>query len=135
MLGMRNPSNIKPPSCKEDGIVKSRSAAAGVGAGGVGPAPGDLITCGWGRGTGGSVGKAAAVGETGDGSQAAPGAAGKSWEAPGAKAGDAAFGNAGGAAGWGDTARGSGCGATAVGTGESGLPQKPQNLAPAGNVW
>jgi hypothetical protein len=114
--------------------VKSRFAAEGVGAGGVGPATGGLIACSWGRGTGGSGGKAAAAGETGGGSQAAPAVAGKNWEAPGAKAGDAALGDAGGAAGWGATARGSGGGATAVGTGESGLPQKPQNLAPAGNV-
>jgi len=115
--------------------VKSRFAAERVGAGGVGPAPGGLIACGWGRGTGGSGGKAGAAGETGSGSQAAPAAAGKNWETPGAEAGDAALGGAGGATGWGATARGSGCGATAVGTGESGLPQKPQNLAPAGNVW
>ena len=115
--------------------MKSRIAAEGVGAGAVGPVPGGLIACGWGRGTGGSGGKAAAVGETGGGSQAAPAVAGKSWEAPGAKAGDAALGDAGGATGWGATASGSGGGATAVGRGESGLPQKPQNLAPAGNVW
>lgn len=113
--------------------MKSRIAAEGVGAGGVGPVPGGLIACGWGRGTVGSGGKAAAAGETGGGSQAAPAVAGKSWEAPGAEAGDAAR-DAGGATGWGATTRGSGCGATVVGTGESGLPQKPQNLAPAGNV-
>jgi len=114
--------------------VKSRFAAEGVGAGGVGTATGGLIACGWGRGTGGSGGKAAGAGETGGGSQSAPAVAGKNWEAPGAKPGDATLGDAGGATGWGATARGSGDGATAVGTGESGMPQKPQNLAPAGNV-
>ena len=114
--------------------MKSRFAAEGVGAGGVGTATGGLIACGWGRGTGGSGGKAAGAGETGGGSQSAPAVAGKNWEAPGAKPGDATLGDAGGATGWGATARGSGDGATAVGTGESGMPQKPQNLAPAGNV-
>jgi hypothetical protein len=63
-----------------------------------------------------------------------PATAGDSRETPGAAACGAILGGMGGATGWGATGRGGCCGRFAWAVAGSGVPQKPQNLLPAGNA-
>ena len=101
--------------------------------GGAGRAIGGLIAGDWERATGGAEAKVAAFEEEGCWSpQADPAGAGISPDILGAVTCDAAFGDAGGPACGGTAAHVCGCGTVAGAPAESGMPQKPQNLLPAG---